>query len=288
MAIAPKDTYPGQVDDSDPAYPQGKARNVVAPGDGTGTPWEERLVNDVFGFQQALLSEAGLDPSGDPDQVGASQYVDAIRELDKEAYRLASRQVFTADATWNRPEGVRAVRVICVGGGGGGGAATGGEGSASEGGGGGGGGYVERWITSGLDESHGVVVGQGGDGGTDSVTDGADGTASAFGAHVLASPGFGGSSAGVGAAGDGGNGGVGVDGDINARGGDGGGGRVIADTGVQANSGGETVLGGRSYGPSSTGRSYGGGGSGGSVTDVLLVMSGGDGANGIVIVEEYV
>ena len=79
MAISPKDTYPGQVDISDLAgWPHGRARNITVPGDGTGTPLEEQWLSDLFGFQQTLLAFAGITPSGVPDKVGASQYMDAL------------------------------------------------------------------------------------------------------------------------------------------------------------------------------------------------------------------
>lgn len=80
MAISPKTLYPGQIDLTDPAgYPEGKARNINVPGDGTGTPWEKEVCNDLFGFQQALLDVASAAPSGTPDKVGASQYLDGVR-----------------------------------------------------------------------------------------------------------------------------------------------------------------------------------------------------------------
>jgi hypothetical protein len=78
MALDFTETYPGQVDEGDPDYPQGKARNVVVEGDGTGTPWEEQLVNDSFGFHQALLLAAGITPSGNPDNANESQYKEAV------------------------------------------------------------------------------------------------------------------------------------------------------------------------------------------------------------------
>ena len=79
MAIIPSAEYPGKIDTSDPVgYPQGKAQNITTPGDGTGTPWEKSIVNDFLGFQQALLAEAQATPTGTPDKVGASQYLDAI------------------------------------------------------------------------------------------------------------------------------------------------------------------------------------------------------------------
>lgn len=82
MALIPKDTYPGQIDSTDAvAYPHGKARNETGPNNNDGTPWEQELVNDILGFQQALLWAAGIMPSGDADEVGASDYLDAVNLL---------------------------------------------------------------------------------------------------------------------------------------------------------------------------------------------------------------
>lgn len=81
MALDPSAEYPGQVATGDAGYPYGKAQNVTVEGDGTGTPLEKALVNDLFGFQQALLDAADIAPSGVPDQVGASQYLQAFYQL---------------------------------------------------------------------------------------------------------------------------------------------------------------------------------------------------------------
>lgn len=78
MAINPESQYPGKINPSDADYPYGSARNITVPGDGTGTPWEAAIVNDNLGFQQALLEAAGIVPSGTPDKVGASQYLDSL------------------------------------------------------------------------------------------------------------------------------------------------------------------------------------------------------------------
>jgi hypothetical protein len=80
MAIIPSDEYPGQIA-ADAAYPLGKARNETAPNDNDGTPLEATWVNDLWGFFQALLAEAGISPSEVPDQVGASDYLNAILSL---------------------------------------------------------------------------------------------------------------------------------------------------------------------------------------------------------------
>lgn len=82
MALDPSTRYPGQIDTTDPAgYPYGKARNRIVDGDGVGTPYERDLVNDIFGFQQAILDAVGATPSNTPDKVGASQYLDALRKI---------------------------------------------------------------------------------------------------------------------------------------------------------------------------------------------------------------
>jgi hypothetical protein len=84
LAIRPDLTYPTQVNTTDPTgYPYGRAKNVGAIGDGTGTPLEETWVSDLFGWQQALLKAAGITPTNNPDKVGASQYLDAIRSISR-------------------------------------------------------------------------------------------------------------------------------------------------------------------------------------------------------------
>lgn len=78
MALIPSAAYPGQIDTTDANYPQGKAKNVTVSGDGTGTPLEKDWINDIWGFLQALLAYASITPSGTPDKVGASDYLNAI------------------------------------------------------------------------------------------------------------------------------------------------------------------------------------------------------------------
>lgn len=78
MAINLETQYPGKVTPSSPEYPFGSARNVSSPGAGNGTPWEAALVNDIIGLLQSLLSEADIVPTGTPDRVGGSQYLEAL------------------------------------------------------------------------------------------------------------------------------------------------------------------------------------------------------------------
>lgn len=81
MAINPDVAFPGKTAGVSPEYPYGKARDVSAPGDGTGTPLRAAWVNDWFGLQQQLLSLAGITPSGVADAVGACQVWDALQAL---------------------------------------------------------------------------------------------------------------------------------------------------------------------------------------------------------------
>ncbi len=79
MAINPATLYPGKTGSPTAAYPYGLAQNITVASDGTGTPWEKVHVNDLWGFHQSLLDAAGIVPTGNPDEVGASQYLDALR-----------------------------------------------------------------------------------------------------------------------------------------------------------------------------------------------------------------
>jgi hypothetical protein len=88
MALIPSARYPAQTD-ADAGYPQGKARNAVTFQDGSGTPLERDWVNDLWGFLQSLLANAGITPSGSPDQVGASQYLAGVQAVADASAQLA-------------------------------------------------------------------------------------------------------------------------------------------------------------------------------------------------------
>ncbi len=81
MAIVPSNLYEGRIIDGDAGYPYGKALDLQGGVVGTGTPVRATWLNDVFGFQQALLAEVGFFPSGIADAVGSSQYLNAIKQL---------------------------------------------------------------------------------------------------------------------------------------------------------------------------------------------------------------
>ncbi len=107
MAINPESQYPGKIAPSSAAYPYGQARNITVPGDGTGTPWEAAIVNDFLGHQQALLSAAGLVPSGNPDQVGASQYLEAQLDMHGRVYQ-------SVDGLKNRTDSLKVGQVVAT------------------------------------------------------------------------------------------------------------------------------------------------------------------------------
>lgn len=169
MALSPMIRWPSNTVSGDPEYPFGRAKNEVVPGDKTGTPWERDLINDIWGFHQSLLSEAGISPSGDPEKVGASQYLDALKELftlRTAGYLLQNIEIIqgAASDTYATPSWARALLIFAVGGGGaGGGAAATGAGEVSGGGGGGAGAVVAKWITS-PDATYPYTIGAGGTG----------------------------------------------------------------------------------------------------------------------------
>ncbi|CAB4125875.1 hypothetical protein UFOVP181_363 [uncultured Caudovirales phage] len=108
--------------------------------------------------------------------------------------------VFTGTGTWNRPSGVRYIRVQCLAGGGG---------ASGHGEGGGAGGYSERFLDVTGISSVTASVGGGG-GGTYYANAGGDGGASSFGPYCSASAGHGANrqnqhSGGVSGVGSGGN-----------------------------------------------------------------------------------
>jgi len=79
MAIDLYSSYPTRANAPDSDYTYGSAKDAVTPG--TGTPNTQHVWNDVHGFLQGLLATAGIDATGDPDTIVASQYRDALEAL---------------------------------------------------------------------------------------------------------------------------------------------------------------------------------------------------------------
>src|SRR5690606_16268416 len=211
-------------------------------------------------------------------------------------------QTFTSNGTYTPTSGMVYCVIEVVGGGGGGGASTTAAGQASAGSGGCAGGYSRGVFTAAdIGASQSVTVGAGGAsasaGNTTSVgstliqaTGGGPGmtVSSAFMAQV----GVGGSTGGVGSLGD-----------VNLTGGEGGAACIIVDTSVdflgKGGHGGVTVFGGaavQSYVVTSgittstgrAGQAPGAGGSGGASIYGSADAAGGAGADGIVIITEYI
>ncbi len=189
-----------------------------------------------------------------------------------------SRQaVFTADAIWRAPAGVRRARVRLVGAGGGGGGGDGGYG----GGGGGAGGYAEGVIVTEPGAPLQVSVGAGG-AGAGPLHTGEPGSFSSVAALITATGGVGGGSSNPDSRG--GEGGSGRAGSILLAGGFGTDGPRIAD--VPGGAGGSSAFGGGGRGahlggPQANGQAPGSGG-GGAYGGASV---GGTGASGVVIIE---
>lgn len=198
---------------------------------------------------------------------------------------LQSVQIFSASGTWPKPVGINLIKVTVVGGGGGGGTAGGGTNRAN--GGGGAGGAAIEWIdVSALGTTVSVTIGPGGAGAASGYSNGNAGSTSSFGSYCSATGGAGGETENTG--GDGGQGGIGSGGDINISGGPGG---SMGQTGDYTGGGfgGSSIFGGGGVGQGGngnasgqSGRSPGGGGAGGHHT-----ASAGNGAAGLVLIEEY-
>lgn len=213
---------------------------------------------------------------------------------------LGARVIYEADGTFDKADfpWARQVQVMVqAGGGGGGGVDSGVSGQAGAASGGAGGTYAESLLDiEDLAASEVVTVGAGGAGGV-AGTNGAAGGASSFGSHVSANGGGGGQGTGVAgnhfiAAGGGAD--ATAIGDLVVIGDDGG--NSVRNGGVQVmlGAGGASHLGGAQQphgatggGGTQAGALYGGGGAGAHIKNTGGPFDGGDGADGIVIVEVY-
>lgn len=63
------------------SFPSIATRNVTTPGAGDGTPITKVVMDDIWGFFQALMNEVGDTPSGDSEVFDDSQLLDAIKTL---------------------------------------------------------------------------------------------------------------------------------------------------------------------------------------------------------------
>ncbi|EFI5719896.1 phage tail protein [Escherichia coli] len=200
--------------------------------------------------------------------------------------RLVNTRVFTSSGTYTPTPGTKRIRVTITGGGGGGGGCKAISNNETFFGAGGGAGGTIISIMTPTQNSYPVTIGAGGAGGV-SATYGINGGNSLF-ASLIAPGGAGGGKSGVTNT-NGGNGGVPSTGDINIIGGCGGDGQS-GNIGVSGE-GGTSYWGGggrAGAGGGVSGKAYGSGGGGAYDAGYSgTSMTGGKGASGICIIEEF-
>ncbi|HGG2771128.1 TPA: phage tail protein [Escherichia coli] len=200
--------------------------------------------------------------------------------------RLVNTRVFTSSGTYTPTPGTKRIRVTITGGGGGGGGCKAISNNETFFGAGGGAGGTIISIMTPTQNSYPVTIGAGGAGGV-SATNGTSGGNSVF-ASLIAPGGAGGGKVGVTNT-NGGNGGVPSTGDIRITGGNGGDGQSgnisVSGEGGTSHWGG----GGRAgAGGGVSGKAYGSGGGGAYDAGYSgTSMTGGKGAAGICIIEEF-
>ncbi|MBQ4025939.1 MAG: hypothetical protein II611_11210, partial [Treponema sp.] len=76
-------------DDTDVAYPYGKAVPATSPGSIDGTPWRALWFNDLLGARTAIFKKAfgttARQPSNVPDNMDSSDVLDAILRIIQDA-----------------------------------------------------------------------------------------------------------------------------------------------------------------------------------------------------------
>ncbi|HAV8808993.1 TPA: hypothetical protein JLD87_000035 [Escherichia coli] len=200
--------------------------------------------------------------------------------------RLVNTRVFTSSGAYTPTPGTKRIRVTITGGGGGGGGCKAISNNETFFGAGGGAGGTIISIMTPTQNSYPVTIGAGGAGGV-SATNGTRGGNSVF-ASLIAPGGEGGGKVGVTNT-NGGNGGVPSTGDIRITGGDGGDGQS-GNIGVSGE-GGTSYWGGggrAGAGGGVRGRAFGSGGGGAYDAGYSgTSMTGGKGADGVCIIEEF-
>lgn len=109
MAINPAVRYPANSTPPDAAYPFGSGKNSTAPGAKNGYPWEKDQINDWQGFFQGLLTRSSITPSGSPDTVLVSDYLDglAIQIVTQAGATHASIASMVADVKLQSTQSIR-------------------------------------------------------------------------------------------------------------------------------------------------------------------------------------
>ena len=91
MAIKIFDKFSPRANAPSANYPVGSIKNESVPGVGDGTPLDAEWGNDYAGFDAALLAEAEIEASGNPDTAIASQRLDAMKALFQDHSKQTNR-----------------------------------------------------------------------------------------------------------------------------------------------------------------------------------------------------
>ncbi len=208
----------------------------------------------------------------------------------------------SSDPAWTPNPLTKSIEFTVIGGGGGGGGIDGqGSGTAGSSGGGGGGGSAIK-ISSAIDTAYSITIGAGGNGGSPANNGGNGGVTSVVssGLNMVANGGVGGTgvlaTAGTTGAGVGNRpGGTATGGDLNFQGSASGAAKVGSGEVDSTSSGGASIWGAGAppvYGSLDTGADdatfYGGGGGGIFMKNQTTNDNGGDGADGVVVVREFI
>lgn len=266
--------------------------------------------NANTGASTVNVSGLGIKSIQEPDgtaltsgRIKSNAYVTARYNLSSDRFEIVNTDtkvvstIITASTTYSPSSAVKSIRIKAIGGGGGGGGVDGQGGGTSALSGAGGGGGASELLTDTVDASYTIVIGAGGAGGLAGVNgvDGGDTTVTSLSVNIIAGGGGGGTGeiggAGYGG-GNGGDGGVSSGGDINSKGGDATSAYRSGGTPTSGSLSGSSILGG-SLDTSGTGIDgidatvYGLGGGACLSYNSTANGDGGNGFQGVVIIEEY-
>jgi hypothetical protein len=90
MAIKIYEQFAPFANPADGDYPYGSIKNDSIPGAEDGTPLDAVWANDYAGSDAELFAQAGIVPNSQPDKLGASQRVEAIKQLEKAASKVSN------------------------------------------------------------------------------------------------------------------------------------------------------------------------------------------------------
>lgn len=93
MAIKIYEKFAPRANPADGNYPYGSIKNESVPGAKDGTPLDAVWANDMVGTDAELFAQAGIVPNGQPDKLGASQRVNAIKIVARKSLGASSNYI---------------------------------------------------------------------------------------------------------------------------------------------------------------------------------------------------